>query len=1087
MPTTALTLVAQDYCTALFDTQLSGVAAEPEAALTVPLSNFLTAVCEAAGMGRLHLIREAQLRGVRPDFAALHDGRACGWIELKAPGHSIHGETWRGREAKQWKELAELDALIVTNGEEAALYRSGEPVAEALLPFSQGAASEWDSGPLLNLLQHFFVTRPAPIKRAAELSRRLAPMARLLRDRIRVGLEPGTAREPIHTAKQAWASSIHDKVTDNQFADDLAQVVSYSMAIVALRGAGDRNQDGYLSLIEARDSLRGPNAMLAATLGPVLETRGLLEELAPEIGAIERLASAVDSAAVARAKDPRGEPWLWFYEDFLTSYDPQARQQSGVYYTPIDVVDCQVRLVEHILTDKLSKPLGFGARDVVTLDPAVGSGTYPLTVLDQAGATAEAQRGPAGPAQVARNLAENLIAFEYLPGPYSVAHLRIGQRLAEMGGALLPRQAVRVYLTDTLDDPNTSVPTLGLWGDSAVLAEERDRAAKIKHDQPVTVVIGNPPYERRNRASGGGWVVHAEPRATEGLPLFDGLLQAARSRGVIFSAQASLYNDYVYFWRWALWKAFEQDTTRPAVVSFITASSWLTGPAFVGLRELVQSLADEVWIVDLGGEGRGALKEENVFAIDTPVAIVTLYRSGKKRAQQRPATVHYRRIIGTTAQKLTSLQAVAAPAEDDTAWTRVERPVGDPLIPQEQAAAWTAMPRLTDLFPWQQPGAMFNRAWPIAPSPEILKRRWRELLAAPDNTERAQRFVTGNSGRNIHTQVQGLPPLSTLPVDAAHRPIARYGYRSFDRQWTFDDPRLAKTESPSLWRSRSSRQVFLSTMTTSPLGEGPALTVTTAPPDKHHFSGRGGKDVIPLYRDGAAQHPNLPAGLLEVMEETYGRVVSPEDVAAYVYALLAHPGYQAMFTEDLATPGPRVPLTADPVLFNEAVELGSRLLWLHTFRERFIAGHSAEHWPRTAGLGWATPVKTLPASLEEVSYDRATGTLTIGDGAITGVRENVWDYEVSGWKVIRQWIGSRTHKGVGRASQAKTAQPLDLIRPTMWEDDWNDELIDLLRVLTTTLDLAPEQADLLQRIVDSPMVPLESLPVPTDLERAVPK
>ncbi|MFJ4761678.1 type ISP restriction/modification enzyme [Kocuria marina] len=1087
MPTVTLSSAAQTYSMVMSQTQLSGVAAEPEAALTVPVSNFLTTVCEAAGLGRLHLIREAQLRGVRPDFAALHEGRACGWVELKAPGHSVQGELWRGREARQWKQLSELDALIVTNGEDAILYRGGEPVVEAHLPFDLQEAQDWDGGPLVEMLRHFFATRPAPIKRAAELSRRLAPMARLLRDRILVGLAPGTTREPIRTAKQAWASSIHDKVTDKQFADDLAQVVSYAMAIVALRGAGDRNQDGYLSLIEARDFLRGPNAMLAATLGPVLETRGLLEELAPEIGAIERLASAVDAAAVARAKDPRGEPWLWFYEDFLAAYDPQARQQSGVYYTPIDVVDCQVRLVEHILTDKLGKPLGFGARDVVTLDPAVGSGTYPLTVLDHAAATAETRRGPAGPAQVARNLAENLIAFEYLPGPYSVAHLRIGQRLAEMGGTLMPRQAVRVYLTDTLDDPTASVPTLGLWGDSAVLAEERGRAAKIKHDQPVTVVIGNPPYERRDRASGGGWVVHAQRNAEEGLPLFDTLLKAARDRGVIFSAQASLYNDYVYFWRWALWKAFEQDTTRPAVVSFITASSWLTGPAFVGLRELAQTLADEVWILDLGGEGRGALKEENVFAIDTPVAVVTLYRTGKKRAQQRPATVHYRRLTGTTAQKLTALQTVTPPAVDETAWTAVDRPVGEPLVPQEHGTAWTAMPRLTDLFPWQQPGAMFNRAWPIAPSEEVLERRWRQLLAATDNAERAERFVTPKTGRSIHTQVQGLPPLSTLPVDAAHRPLVRYGYRSFDRQWTFDDPRLAALERPSLWNSRSLHQVFLSTMTTSQLGEGPALTVTTAPPDKHHFSGRGGKDVIPLYRDSAAEHPNLPAGLLAILSATYGQDVSPENVAAYVYAVLAHPGYQALFAQELATPGPRVPLTADPVLFAEATQLGSRLLWLHTFTERFTAGHSVDDWPHVPQLGWSRPIQTLPASVEEVTYDPDTKTLTIGDGAISGVREEVWNYEVSGWKVVRQWIGSRTGKGVGRASQDKTAQPLDRIRPQAWEDEWNDELTELLRVLTATVGLADEQADLLQRIVDAPMIHPEALPVPTPAERAVPK
>lgn len=79
--------------------------------------------------------------------------------------------------------------------------------------------------------------------------------------------------------------------------------------------------------------------------------------------------------------------------------------------------------------------------------------------------------------------------------------------------------------------------------------------------------------------------------------------------------------------------------------------------------------------------------------------------------------------------------------------------------------------------------------------------------------------------------------LVDLKPGHAHQPIVRFGMRSFDRQWTFEDPRLAKTESPSLWASLSSKQVFLTTMNTTSLGGGPAATLTTAVPDKHHFRG----------------------------------------------------------------------------------------------------------------------------------------------------------------------------------------------------------------------------------------------------------
>jgi hypothetical protein len=76
-------------------------------------------------------------------------------------------------------------------------------------------------------------------------------------------------------------------------------------------------------------------------------------------------------------------------------------------------------------------------------------------------------------------------------------------------------------------------------------------------------------------------------------------------------------------------------------------------------------------------------------------------------------------------------------------------------------------------------------------------------------------------------------------------------------------------------------------------------------PDLHHFNGRGGKDVIPLYRDPEATEPNVTAGLLAYLSKAYGFDVNTEDLAAYVYALLGGQSYAARFWNELETPGPR--------------------------------------------------------------------------------------------------------------------------------------------------------------------------------------
>lgn len=1051
-----------------------GVAAEPEAQLTVPVSNLLTGIAHEAGIGALTLLREAQLDGVRPDFAASIDGRPCGWVELKAPGHTVVGEKWHGREKGQWDLLAQLDSLLVTNGEDLMFYVSGAPVGSCVLPIDGPA--QWNSGPLLRMLEQFVLAHPRPITRVSQLADRLAPLARFLRLRLLEGLE--NKLPAVLEAKNAWDHAVHQTTSDQQFAGDVAQVVAYSMAIAGLSGRADYNADGMVTLLEAKAALEAAHRnVLSAALGPIVGIPELMDYIAPEVGAITRLASNIDVAAIERSSDSRGESWLWFYEDFLQRYDPEARNSSGVFYTPISVVTCQVRIVDSLLRERFSQPLGFGAPSVVTLDPATGSGTYPLAIIDQAESVAREERGPAGVHQVAKNLTRNLLAFEVLPGPYSVAHLRIGQRLAEAQGQAFQAEEIGVYLTDTLEDPSAPMPS-GLFGDARVLAEAAESARRIKRQQQITVAIGNPPYDRVTSGS-GGWVETGDGVHS----LFDDVIRPAQDEGVVFSAQASLYNLYVYFWRWAIWKAFQQDPKEQAVISFITASSWLSGDVFVGLRRLAQATASEIWVIDLGGEGRGARQEENVFDIQSPVAIVTLVRTGKA---SRSAKVFYRRVRGDRAEKFAELDAIQR-LDAAQGWQEIDTVNGSSFVPSSGDAAWAVMPALTDLFPWQQPGMMYNRAWPVAPDPETLQRRWKELLSDESAEARAQKFVTGNSGRNIHTKVAPLPPIASLEADAPPQPMVRLAWRSFDRQWTFDDPRLAKTDSPALWQSLSDRQFFLVSPKTARLSKGPALTVATAVPDKHYFNNRGGKDIIPLYRDAEALHPNITDGLLELLGERWERPVSPEDLGAYVMGVVGHPGYTETFSEALESSPVRLPMTGQGDLAERVIGLGEQLLWLQTYGERYCGEDRPRgRVPRIAGLGWVESVSTLPESMQEIGYDAVEHELIVGDGRISGVRPEVRAFAVSGMNILDKWLGARTRKGIGRAA-GKAATPLDLIRPTEWVDAWNDELLDLLRVLTATVDLEAEEAEVLQQILASDLIPAAELPHPTADERKVPK
>ena len=592
-----MTTLAERYHEAVHAAERHSVNAEEEAQLTAPVADLFTGLVAEEQLGELRLIRETRTGLTRPDFAALLTRKQRtmqkGFIELKAPSVPTDVTQWSGRNEKQWKRMsAEAEILLVCNGRAARLYRDGLAQGrEVKLPYN--GPDDWDRPALVSLLNDFIELNPSTVTSIVDLIRRLEFRTRDLRDRIEWLLDQETtdAGKEAFGSYTAWRKHVYPDASRRDFADGVAQVISYGMVLAVLTpGEGNLDREGLLTVSEARAAIRPISPVLAAAFAPLVDKPVLRKAAAVELGALETLVTAIDPDKI-NTPDKRGDPWLRFYEDFLSVYDPDERREAGVYYTPVDAVAAMVAMTGHLLVERFGKRMGFGDSSVVTLDPATGTGTFPLAAIDRAIARAPEVRGEAGAAQAARNLARNMYGFELLPGPYAVAHLRLSQRLTELAGE---QTYAQVVLTDTLEAPDASaLPSAELYGDPQILAEEQERANRIKAEQEVTVVIGNPPYRRvakdlRGRGS-GGWVLDGkvEGRDTEN-SLFDDILDVAKAEGVNVSAFAGLYNLYAYFWRWSLWKAFEANGDGPAVVNLITGSSWLHGPgssAYVSLLD----------------------------------------------------------------------------------------------------------------------------------------------------------------------------------------------------------------------------------------------------------------------------------------------------------------------------------------------------------------------------------------------------------------------------------------------------------------------------------------------------------------------
>ena len=1006
----------------------------------------------------------------KPDFAVAVNKALVGYVELKAPGTGADTTKFKGRNKEQWNRFKVLPNLLYCDGNEWGLYRNGERIGKLVsmegdvTEDGSKAVGEDAAKNLLPILTDFFSWEPIVPKDAKGLAELLAPLCRMLRDDVTESLKD--EESALVNLAEDWRQLLFPGATNDKFADAYAQTVTFALLLARSEGADP------LTLENAQDVLDSEHSLLSRAL-QVLTDKRVRKELSASLGLLLRVVGAVSSDALTGPRNP----WLYFYEDFLTVYDPVLRKDAGAYYTPAEVVHAQVKLIDELLVNRLNRKDGFADRDVVTLDPALGTGTYLLGVIEQTLKKIEEKQGKGAVAARGAALAENLYGFEIMVGPYAVAELRISRALMDRR-VRIPKKGLGVFLTDTLEAPGTVPPKLPTFLEP--IAEQHKRALQVKSQVPVIVCLGNPPYDRHeaaeetNKARTGGWVRWGDDGTGKGSILKEFLypaIKAGHGKHV-----KNLYNLYVYFWRWALWKVFDHELSiGPGVVSFVSASSFIDGDAFSGMREYMRRACDEIWVLDLGGDSRGARKSENIFAIKTPVAI-TIATRYEKHSNSKPAKVYYAHIIeGSKEDKLERLESIKSFADVSwelcpTEWQAPFRPAGK--------GKYFDWPLITDVFPWQQSGVMPGRTWVVAPDKDILKQRWKILSESkPEN--KISLFKESPTGRKIHDAPMELPPGKDrlIPVKSITKKdicpeIIHYGYRSFDRQYLIADARMIDRAAPTLWRAHSDHQIYVFGLLTKHSGKGPALTASADIPDRDYFSGRGAKDIIPLYRDIEAAEENIVPGLRDILKDTLEFSITPKDLLAYVYGVAANSTFTDIFSKELETRELRIPITKDRDLFQTTVTIGKRLIWLHTYGERLIpTGKKRGVIP----IGVAKCTKALPESNDsypdKYSYDVEKKVLRVGDGEFGPVSLEIWEFEVSGLRVVKSWLNYRMKAGHGKKSS-----PLDDIRPERWTSEFTTELLELLWVLEATLTEYPKQKELLEAVVKGPLFRADELP-----------
>lgn len=1058
---------------------------EREALLSGPVSNLITAIGTAANFVVIAHDEVREMEGaLRADFAVSVDNELSGHIELKAPGVSLDPETY-GKSTHnflQWQRLKELPNLLHTNGMQWRLWRSGELKHDVYL----GGASIVSAGRTLTasasfdaMMRDFLTWKPAAITSVKKLVDQVAPLARVLREEVaealraeRRAVNAGADKnlQPFLGAAQSWRRLLMPAAKDEQFADGYAQTVTFALLLARAEGLELRK----VKLHDVSELLDSTHSLMGKALD--LLTKHATGPVSTAVDLLTRVISSVDWETLSKGSK---DVYLHLYEDFLENYDPELREKTGSYYTPPEVVEQMVRLTEEALKVHFGKTRAFRDPSVAVVDGSMGTGTYPLEVLKRAGDQAKSEYGPGAVPEALTSLANRIFGLELQSGPFSVAELRITGQLKK-AEADLPATGLNLFVADTLESPwSASADQLSFT--EQLIAVQRQRANAMKRERNVQVVISNPPYEER--ASGmGGWIEKGDlSHDPNFIPLEDFKLPGnGRHEGM------ALKNLYVYFWRWAMWKVFESTPAGPempdgdeGIICYISANGYLTGPGFRGMRKYLRETCSHGWIIDISPEGKRPPKANAVFNIETPVVIAMFIRT-KGTQTTTPAVIRHVTLRGTYPEKIAALSQLGL---DDPQWAPVRDSWTAPFTPAP-TGSWDAYPALSDLLPWYTTGVTSNRGWVYSPSASTLDERFKRLTQEPDTKTKADLLKSTDTSSIYKTKppfpaliVNGVPdteqatnvPLTNV-VMASDAKKTLLAYRSFDRQFVITDSRLLDRPRPSLWHARLVEgQIFAIEQHSYHPGAGPALMFSNLMPDQHSFNNRGGR-TLPLYHPDSS--PNVSPGLLTALAGVLKRSISAQELFAYIAGVTSTPHFTELYSDDLQTPGIRVPLTKNSDLWASAVELGEQVIWLHSFGTRFVdpsQGRPADIRQRSGIVhpNYLEAVKGIP---DAIGHDEVENVLTLGTGKFSGVSKEVYEFEVGGVNVLKQWFGYRKQNPTG-----KVTSELDRIVPDRWEQQWTAHLLEILSALSQLVAIQELQAKVLDDIVAAPLFEMKEL------------
>ena len=721
------------------------------------------------------------------------------------------------------------------------------------------------------------------------------------------------------------------------------------------------------------------------------------------------------------------------YEDFYTAYNPAAADRLGVVYTPNEVVDFIIRGADHLLQKHFGKTLADD--NVQILDPATGTGTFITTLINHLPAD-----------RLEHKYRHEIHANEVAILPYYIANLNIEYTYQQRTGRYL--EFPNLCFVDTLD--NLDWQQQGATGGAVTrqgsfnlggLSEENWIRIQEQNEKPISVIIGNPPYNDNAESWGDG-------SANREYPIIDRRIRETYVREGT-AQRTHQYDMYKRFIRWA-----SDRLADDGVVAFITNRAYLEARQDDGFRKVAAGEFTDIYVMDLGSDVRRNPKisgtTHNVFGIQTGVAVAFFVRETSRLGECK---IHYASredaevakdklaYLGKTGLESVLFESITPDAKDN--WLNQSNSNFAQLaaLANRQAKLGQFRDLGVTVFGLVTPAVKSNRdGWVY------------DFDAA--NLQDKTIFFADTYNQFLEEQDGSFDPVikwsdslrdsfhrgETIVYDDGNRVESLW--RPFVKKWYLAEPVMNDRLTGNHYElfggdmRQPNRVVNFCT-------NGKAFYVLAADRlSDFHFT--GDTQCLPLYRytEDGERVSNITRWGIDHINGHYRQEwgddfqalagedgITAEEIFAYTYGVLHDPAYRHEYAVDLLREFPRLPLYQE---FHQWVELGQRLLDLH------IGFKSAEPYPlERHDREGVDPKRAI------LRADKSRGTITLDERTtLAGVPAQAWEYRL-GSRSALEWV----------LDQYKERKPRD---PTIREkfnnyrfSDHKERVIDLLRRVCT--------------------------------------